>query len=179
MQPSRDAGRRDRADTPVFPSQAAHAMINITPQSYGIQTDPETDFFLFQASRRPKGKCNFRDESSIEIGSQKLEEGWDERRVARRDEAVVTIVGKNFGQKVVCRIETNGMGFLCFPFGCSSLLLRFEARLMICGGFNRQILCEYIRIKKISSRRSAFWIPFVFALLHTKIRLLRAVRSDR
>ena len=131
VQPSRNAGRRDRADTPVFPSQAAHAMINITPQSYGIQTDPETDFFLFQASRRPKGKCNFRDESSIEIGSQKLGEGWDERRVARRDEAVVTIAGKNFGQKVFCRIETNGMGFLCFPFGCSSPLLRFEARLMV------------------------------------------------
>ena len=62
--------------TPRFsPLQTAHAMINITPQSYGIQTDLETDFFLFRASRRPKGKCNFRDESSIEIGSQKLE-GW-------------------------------------------------------------------------------------------------------
>lgn len=33
---------------PVHPP--ANAMINITPQSYGIQTDPETDFFLLKAS---------------------------------------------------------------------------------------------------------------------------------
>lgn len=61
-----------RADTPVSPLHATRAMINITPQSYGIQTDLETDFFLFEASRRPSGKCNFRPESSVEIAPAEI-----------------------------------------------------------------------------------------------------------
>lgn len=36
--------------SPFAARPLAHAMINITPQSYGIQTDLETDFFLLKAS---------------------------------------------------------------------------------------------------------------------------------
>lgn len=61
--------------SPFAARPLAHAMINITPQSYGIQTDLETDFFfLLKASSwgRRGARRNFRPETfpARETGNQ-------------------------------------------------------------------------------------------------------------